>query len=256
MITRQIYYDFEPYWNLRARLLLSTSTEAARHPEGALAGDAPIYLREWRDRPHLYRDSPYCFGFHDIEPSIQKPVGYVFVDDGDGNLRPDWSVSLSHEILELIANPHVNLRVRGPRPSFAPKSGEEGVRTNFVYYHREVCDPVQEPYTIDGLQVSNFVLPLYFFENGHLRERVDFLGPRTKMPKPLESFGVNPGGYVPYFDPASGLDVKLAVNQRGDYSLLASIPLAAEHGVNSKPLRFAAAAKPKGCAPIMSDKKV
>jgi hypothetical protein len=48
--------------------------------------------------------------------------------------------------------------------------------------------------------VSNFVLPLYFTGSEETGGRNDFLG-RVHDGKTLKSFGVNPGGYVGFFNP-------------------------------------------------------
>jgi hypothetical protein len=67
-----------------------------------------------------------------------------------------------------------------------------------------MSDAVQaETYEVDGVEVSNFVLPLYFTGGEELGGRNDFLG-RTYNGKTLRSFGVNPGGYVGFFDPQKG----------------------------------------------------
>jgi hypothetical protein len=70
-----------------------------------------------------------------------------------------------------------------------------------------MCDAVQaEKYEIDGVQVSNFVLPLYFTgtrDTDEVGARNDFLG-RSYGGQTLRSFGINPGGYVGFFDPETG----------------------------------------------------
>ena len=67
-----------------------------------------------------------------------------------------------------------------------------------------MCDAVQsESYVIDGQRVSNFVLPLYFTASHERGSRNDFLGTVTDG-KTLRSFGVNPGGYINFFDPRLG----------------------------------------------------
>ena len=82
----------------------------------------------------------------------------------------------------------------GPHPN--PK---EGGREVFHWY--EMSDAVQaETYEIDGVQVSNFVLPLYFTGSDEFEGRNDFLG-RGKKGRILRSFGINPGGYVGFYDP-------------------------------------------------------
>ena len=64
-----------------------------------------------------------------------------------------------------------------------------------------MCDAVQsETYEIDGVAVSNFVLPLYFTGADEKGGRNDFLA-NAHEGKTLRSFGINPGGYVGFFDP-------------------------------------------------------
>jgi len=85
--------------------------------------------------------------------------------------------------------------VQGPHPT-KPR--------HIVYHWFEMCDAVQnETYEIDGVSVSNFVLPLYFTSGEERGGRNDFLGTSTNG-KTLESFAINPGGYINYFDPAVG----------------------------------------------------
>jgi len=53
----------------------------------------------------------------------------------------------------MIADPDVNLLVVGDHPT----------KKRPVYYWYEVCDAVQSDiYTVDGIKVSDFVLPFYF----------------------------------------------------------------------------------------------
>ena len=58
-----------------------------------------------------------------------------------------------------------------------------------VFHWYEMCDAV-------------FVLPLYFTGGDELGGRNDFLG-RTDNGKTLQSFAVNPGGYVGFFNPST-----------------------------------------------------
>jgi hypothetical protein len=225
-ITRQIFYDFEPYWHLSARLRLAVNQRRLAAPpspgqvvlesigvdlgdraDGALcqldpiAGGALIFLQTWESRRTPYPKLSYCYGFHGMYGALPFPVGYVFATNENGAPRDDWSVTLSHEILELIANPHVNLLVDGPCPCTDPlPTGDGGVKApKRVLVEREVCDPVKDSsYVVDEFRVSNFVLPLYFVERGEANERVDFLGVG------LKSFDALNGGYVPTRNRASG----------------------------------------------------
>lgn len=60
-----------------------------------------------------------------------------------------------------------------------------------------------DTYLIDGIEVSNFVLPLYFTSGDEYAGHNDFLGKKYNN-KTLISFGVNPGGYMGYIDPTTG----------------------------------------------------
>ena len=143
-INRQIKEDFEPYWSLGATLRLegrSGSQPNAEHPID-MRGDAVIYM--WNKA-----DIPGALGYHDRNFK-GIPFGFVFTELSR-ELGEKWSVTLSHEALELIADPEVNLLVMGPHPN--PR---EGGREVFHWY--EMSDAVQaETYEIDGIHVSNFV---------------------------------------------------------------------------------------------------
>jgi len=183
VINRQIKEDFEPYWSLGATLRLegrsSDKPDEITTPD--MRGEAVIYL--WNET-----DVPDALGYHE-KNNRGIPYGFVFTELSS-EIEP-WSVTLSHEALELIADPEVNLLVRGPHPT------EE--RDVFHWY--EMCDAVQaETYEIDHVKVSNFVLPLYFTSGDEVGGRNDFLG-RSYDGETLQSFGVNPGGYIGFFDP-------------------------------------------------------
>src|SRR5262249_38710406 len=65
-----------------------------------------------------------------------------------------WTMSASHDLLEMLANPRLNLTVY---------NSSDGFRGTL--YVREICDPVSSAlwaYTIDGVMVSNFVYPAWF----------------------------------------------------------------------------------------------
>lgn len=186
-INRQIKEDFEPYWGMSATLRLegrSTDTPNAMElPD--LRGDAVIYL--WNDT-----DVPGALGYHE-KNAMGIPFGFVFTKIAK-QIGEDWSTTLSHEALELIGDAETNLLVMGPHPS------EE----RDVFHWFEMCDAVQaETYEIDGVTVSNFVLPLYFTgtrDTDEVGARNDFLGTPYRG-QTLRSFGINPGGYVGFFDP-------------------------------------------------------
>lgn len=187
-INRQIREDYEPYWHIGGELRLEgkSGTKPSKQNLSDMRGDAVLYL--WNSV-----DVDEALGYHDAN-NRGIPFGFVFTELAK-QLGENWSVTLSHEALELLGDPEVNLLVQGPHPA-------EPSRTVFHWY--EMCDAVQaETYEIDGVAVSNFVLPLYFTGGDELGGRNDFLG-RTYKGKTLRSFGVNPGGYVGFFDPKTG----------------------------------------------------
>jgi hypothetical protein len=183
-INRQLNEDFAPYWGFGAQLRLEGKTGQKKNFDSAdMRGDAILYVRALA----RIRDAE---GFHE-EHYSGIPYGFVFLELSKA-LKEEWSVTLSHEAMELIADPEANLLVQGPHPAD---------RRRQVFHWYEMCDAVQsETYRIDGIRVSNFLLPLYFTSSNELGGRNDFLGTKTRG-KTLESFGVNPGGYIGFYDP-------------------------------------------------------
>lgn len=189
-INRQISEDFEPYWHLGGSLRLEGRSTRQPPRQDAyppdMRGDAVLYL--WGDE-----DVDNALGYHDRNHA-GIPYGFVFTRLADEIGEP-WTVTLSHEALELIGDPEVNLLVQGPHPADPNK---------LVFHWYEMCDAVQdETYTIDDITMSNFILPLYFTSEGEPGSRNDFLG-RIHSGQALQSFGINPGGYVGFFNPETG----------------------------------------------------
>ena len=182
-VNRQIVEDFMPIWGHGWLLRLD---EPAFEPTGDVAdledadpepvrADGVIYLvNEGTVQGAL--------GYHSIN-SVELPVGFVFTD-----LIDEWSVTLSHEALEMIADPTINIFAPGPSPDPA----EGGA---IVLHTYEVCDAVERfAYGIDDVLVSDFVTPWYFSQPEGLGTRNDFLGVE------VTSFGIMPGCHIQYFD--------------------------------------------------------
>ena len=187
-INRQLCEDFEPYWHFGATLRLEGPTGKRLRIDSLsdMRGDAVMYLLDGSNAEeatgwHLAncQDIPYGFVFLGLCAQIEEP----------------WSVTLSHETLELVGDPMSNLWVQGNHPTDRRKR---------VFHLFEMCDAVQaETYTIDGVLVSNFVLPSYFSIGEQEGRRNDFLG-TVHNGKTLQSFGINPGGYLNIMDPKTG----------------------------------------------------
>lgn len=107
---------------------------------------------------------------------------YALVD-----LTPDWTVTVSHECLEMLADPFGNRLVAGDSPN--PK------RPGRVEFLVEVCDPCETPtlgYTVNGVRVSDFYTPRFFEppQPGAGPTQYDFMGHITAPHQVLR------GGYL------------------------------------------------------------
>lgn len=169
--------DFGPEWEKSADIGILGDPTSPIEPDAC-----PLYIMDDADQAD-------ALGYHDITAS-GMPIGKVFAKTSkdDGVL---WSVSASHELLELIGNPWVDSMVISP--------------TDFRLYPREACDPVEadadgydidvnegQPNTTpDNVRVSNFVCQGWF---GVPKQKIDFLGQLT------EPFTLRPGGYYSYLN--------------------------------------------------------
>lgn len=121
-------------------------------------------------------DDMGALGRHDLLTRGKSVVGYVFVAACKANLE-DWTVTASHEALEMASDPWINSEVR----RFVPQVGTQ-------YWGMEICDAVQgQPYEIDGVKLSNFVYPSYFIEGS--------TGPWDYQQRLTGPFTIAPTGY-------------------------------------------------------------
>lgn len=189
----QFKRDVAPDWGLAA-----PSVVWYPRGRGVPAGVSPIVLL---DDPSV--DAAALLGRHEIGPSSSAPVGRVFVRpilaagggvlDGRAN-GDSVSAVASHEGIEILLNPLLNLWADGPLVDASGRAWRQVAR--------EVCDPVQaDVYTVPlatrpgappsasgTALVSSYVLPLWFAPGA--RGRVDKLG---RLGRALE---VGRGGYA------------------------------------------------------------
>ena len=120
-------------------------------------------------------DQPGALAYHDLTPD-GLPVSKVFVkttlDNGDL-----VSVSASHELVEMLVDPAINLMTSGPNP-----------KTIYAY---ESADPVEElNFKVKGIPMSDFVYPAYF-ETFRKKNSVKF----DHMDRVSKPFQILKGGY-------------------------------------------------------------
>lgn len=132
-------------------------------------------------------DQAGALGYHD-KTSAGLPLGKVFAGTTlkYGGL---WTVTFSHELLEMLLDPWINLTIPDPDQ-----------KRSWSY---EACDAVEADelgYKIEGVQVSDFVLPSYFENDITLAKshKRSFCGHVT------EPFSLASGGYMSFVDWATG----------------------------------------------------
>lgn len=169
----QLDHHFRPTWGHTAHLY---------------AG-APQHPADWQIALLDDSDQAGALGYHDLT-SAGKPLAKVFVAT-DRQYGLNWTVTLSHELLEMVGDPWLNT------------TAQVGSSTFYAY---EACDAVEADelgYKIGTVQVSDFVLPRWFShdEDGHF---VDWCG---HLQHPLE---LAPGGYIGVWTPSAGWHQKTA----------------------------------------------
>jgi hypothetical protein len=164
----QVRRDFAPAWGVDAELNF-----IAKHAE-APPGSWRLVIED---------DSRYpgAVCYHTLTDE-GLPEVRVAVRDAK-QARWEWTMAASHDLLEMLANPRLNLTI------FDSADGRKG-----RLYIREICDPVSSPrhaYQIDGATVSNFVYPAWF-ESSREPGSTQF-DHRGHVNAPFE---VAPGSYV------------------------------------------------------------
>ncbi len=180
-IGRQVAEHFQPEWGVTANLNATSASIKNRNVKMQGKHDAIIYLGDSSQDPTTGVNG--ALGYHSTNYG-NLPYGFVYLDIC-AEYKESWTCTLSHEVLELLADPDAAMTVNGPAP--------KAVGGN-VYYDLEVCDPTQgDSYSIDNINVSNFVGRSYFGLTGGS-------GNSNYLDLPLEPFGVRPGGYFQYED--------------------------------------------------------
>ena len=145
------------------------------------AKDAPLSQYDWQLIVVDDADVAGALGYHETTKN-GTPIGYCFAKTTlkYGGLL---SVTFSHELLELLADPEINQCV-------FDQSGSK-------MYALEVCDACEDDslaYDIDGVKVSDFVMPNFWLSSTPPHAPTSFTG---ALKKALE---IAPGGYLAFLD--------------------------------------------------------
>lgn len=188
-IAKQVDEDFAPEWNVSAIVRGTTAKIGANEAPIQGRHGAIIYVGDSSQDPTTGVEN--ALGYHFVNHK-DVPYGFVYLDICEAYGQA-WSWTLSHEVLELLADPDAVLTVSGPDPDDHHRH---------VNFDLEVCDPTQsDSYSIDGVAVSNFVTRAWFGMTGGTN-KTNFLELE------LAPFGVRPGGYAQYEDGNEVIDIQ------------------------------------------------
>lgn len=151
--------DVAPVWGTPAKLVKTTDFLPGKW--------AMVFLDN--------ADQPGALAYHDLTPD-GLPLAKVFVKTTIAN-HDLVSVSASHELVEMLVDPAINLLTTGPDP-----------KTVYAY---ESADPVEQlSYLVKGIAMTDFVYPAYF-EGFHKAGSVQF----DRLKKVARPFQILSGGY-------------------------------------------------------------
>ncbi len=168
----QVSRDFAPVWRIEAKLTFV--------PKGGkpAAGTWWLSILDNTDRAGV-------LGHHDLTPD-GLPMGKSFAGT-DIRYGYEWTVTASHELLEMLVNPDLNLTILAHTQTGGSK-----------LYAYEVCDPCEDDedaYSIGQIKVCDFVYPAYFQTFGSTQ-----FDHQNKLAAPLPA--LLPAGYISTFDVA------------------------------------------------------
>jgi hypothetical protein len=195
----QVRDDFAPVWGIDAKL-----TFLADHPGSDKIADM---LQALKPLPRSWwlvildnSDVAELLGYYDLT-SEGLPLEKVFAETDTQNGRM-WTVSASNALLQMLADPALNLT------AFRPTSEATG-----RLYGYDVCNPCKaDEYEINGLRVSDFVYPAWF-EWFHETGSTQF-DHRNLVQAPFE---LRPGGYIDVLDVNPGTGWRPLVSEGGPY---------------------------------------
>ena len=171
----QVSRDFAPAWG--------TDADLAFVPKGGKPKPGSWWLTILDDS-----DQAGALGYHDVT-NDGLPLGKVFAGS-DLKFGCQWTVTASHELLEMLGDPEINLVV-----FVQPNAGTGRL---YAYEACDACEADRFGYKIGGILVSDFVYPAWFESFRKSGSQFDF-GGHIKKP-----FQLLKGGYIGVYDVKSG----------------------------------------------------
>jgi len=135
----QVHRDFAPVWGIDADLVCVPRSS----PPPADAWEVVLV-----DDP----DVPYAMGSSDLT-ATGLPRAKVFARLA-AQIEGGWTLTTSHMLLELLANPRANLTVL--------RASSDTAGRLYAYSICTPCSGNANSYEIDGVRVSDFVFPAWF----------------------------------------------------------------------------------------------
>jgi hypothetical protein len=175
-LQQQVTNDFRPIWGTDAELKM-------------VPQDTPAPAGTWQLVILDDSDQAAALGYHDLTPD-GLPLGKAFAAS-DLKAGTSWSVTASHELLEMLADPNINLT------AFVQNANTTG-----TLYAYEVCDACEDDsfgYQINNVLVSDFVYPAWF-ESFRTQGSTQF-DRMNQIQNPLQLLA---GGYIGVFSVSDG----------------------------------------------------
>lgn len=185
-VRKQVTRDFAPLWGVAARVRFFPDAET-------------VPLDAWVVAILDDSDQAGALGYHDVTPA-GLPVAKVFAKV-DLALGLSWTITLSHEVLEMLGDAYCDLCVQvrvGPPALF------------LAYENCDAPEGDQFGYQIGDVWVSDFVTKSWFSAKGH--KPYDFCG---HLAHPLSLLA---GGYASWWSQDKGWTQAFAEAEPGHKS--------------------------------------
>lgn len=144
-------------------------------------------------------DQAGALGYHDMTAE-GLPIGKIFAKDDISN-GSSVSVTMSHELLEMMVDPWINLTV--------VSQGASNALRIYAYEVADACEDDGLGYKIGSVLVSDFVTPMFFMDSPPTGAALD------KMKHITAPYQILKGGYLGVLDATSSTTGWTQINAEG-----------------------------------------